>query len=75
MVEAIVRDRGELMPVCAWVEGQYGVRDVYLGVPARLGARGVQEIVELPLAGDEIEALQAAAEAVRTKQADVDSLL
>jgi malate dehydrogenase len=75
MVEAVVRDSGELMPVCAWVEGAYGVNDVYLGVPARIGAGGVQEIVELPLADDEREALQAAAEAVRVKQADVDKLV
>jgi malate dehydrogenase len=75
MVEAIVRDSGDVMPVCAWVEGQYGINDVYLGVPARVGAEGVKEIVELPLAADEVEALRAAAEAVRAKQADVDSLI
>jgi len=75
MVEAVVRDSGELMPVCAWVEGEYGVRDVYLGVPARIGKGGVKEIVELPLADDELAALRAAAEAVRTKQSDVDKLL
>jgi malate dehydrogenase len=74
MVEAVVRDSRELMPVCAWVEGQYGVNDVYLGVPARIGRGGVEEIVELPLADDELAALQAAAEAVRTKQSDVDQL-
>lgn len=75
MVEAVVRDSGELMPVCAWVEGQYGVNDVYLGVPARIGKGGVKEIVELPLADDELAALRAAAEAVRVKQSDVDKLL
>jgi malate dehydrogenase len=75
MVEAVVRDSGELMPVCAWVEGQYGVRDVYLGVPARIGAGGVKEIVELPLADDELAALRAAADAVRAKQSDVDKLV
>ena len=75
MVEAVVRDSGEVMPVCAWVEGQYGINDVYLGVPARVGAEGVKEIVELPLSDDEVAALRAAAEAVRAKQADVDSLI
>ncbi len=75
MVEAVVRDSGELMPVCAWVAGQYGVSDVYLGVPARIGKGGVKEIVELPLAADELAALHAAAEAVRSKQADVDKLV
>jgi malate dehydrogenase len=75
MVEAVVRDSGALMPVCAWVTGEYGIKDVYLGVPARIGAGGVREIVELPLADDEVEALRAAAEAVRAKQADVASLI
>jgi len=75
MVRAVVQDTGELMPVCAWVEGQYGVRDVYLGVPARIGAGGVREIVELGLEDDELAALRAAAEAVRTKQADIDALV
>ena len=63
------------MPVCAWLEGQYGIKDVYLGVPARIGRGGVEEIVELALADDELEALRTAAEAVRAKQADVESLI
>ncbi|MDQ1375198.1 MAG: malate dehydrogenase [Actinomycetota bacterium] len=75
MVEAIVKDTGEVMPVCAWVEGQYGIKDVYLGVPAKLGRAGVLEVVELPLADDEVEALRTAADAVRTKQADVEGLV
>jgi malate dehydrogenase len=75
MVRAVVHDTRELMPVCAWVEGQYGIKDVYLGVPARVGRQGVAEIVELPLDPDELEALRTAAEAVRAKQADVAGLL
>ncbi|MGH8884782.1 MAG: malate dehydrogenase [Egibacteraceae bacterium] len=75
MAEAIAADEGAVMPVCAWVTGQYGIGDVYLGVPARLGRRGVQEIVELDLTDSELESLRAAAEAVRGKQADVDSLV
>jgi malate dehydrogenase len=71
MVRAVVGDTGALMPVCAWVTGQYGISDVYLGVPARLGRGGVTEIVELPLADGEVAALRTAAEAVRAKQADV----
>ena len=71
MVRAVVTDSGDLMPVCAWVTGQYGISDVYLGVPAKLGAGGVKEIVELPLSDDEASALRSAAEAVRAKQADV----
>ncbi len=71
MVKAVLHDTGEVMPTCAWVEGQYGISDVYLGVPARLGRGGVREIVELPITAEEREALSEAAEAVRAKQADV----
>jgi malate dehydrogenase len=71
MVKAVTGDTNAVMPVCAWVTGQYGISDVYLGVPARLGRGGVTGIVELPLADDELAALRTAAEAVRTKQADV----
>ncbi len=67
MVRAILGDTGEMMPVCAWVEGQYGLRDVYLGVPARLGAEGVKEIVELDLTESETAALHDAAAAVKAK--------
>lgn len=74
MVEAVVTDSNALMPVCAWVEGQYGISDVFLGVPARVGAGGVKEVVELPLTDDELTNLRSAAEAVRAKQADVANL-
>jgi malate dehydrogenase len=74
MVEAVLRDSGALMPVCAWVTGQYGIDGVYLGVPARLGRGGVTEIVELPLADEELADLRQAAEAVRSKQADLAKL-
>src|SRR5919204_488035 len=69
MVEAVLADSGAVMPVCAWVEGQYGISGVYLGVPARLGQGGVREVVELPLAEAELANLREAAEAVRPKQA------
>ena len=75
MVAAVLRDSGEVMPVCAWVDGQYGIRGVYLGVPARLGRGGVQEVVELPLTDGELEDLRRAADAVRAKQADVAKLV
>ena len=75
MVKAVVKDSNEQMPVCAWVSGQYGISDVYLGVPAKLGRGGVTEIVELPLSDDEVSALQTAADAVRSKQADVTQFI
>jgi malate dehydrogenase len=75
MVAAVLGDTGEVMPVCAWVTGQYGIDGVYLGVPARIGRGGVQEIVELPLTDAELANLRDAAEAVRAKQADVAKLV
>ncbi len=74
MVESIAKDEGAVMPACAWVTGQYGISDVYLGVPARLDQSGVAEIVEIDLEESELAALQEAAEAVREKQADVKGL-
>jgi malate dehydrogenase len=75
MVAAVLGDAGAIMPVCAWVNGQYGIDGVYLGVPARLGRGGVQEVVELPLADAELANLREAAEAVRAKQADAMKLV
>jgi malate dehydrogenase len=75
MVEAVLGDTGEVLPVCAWVTGQYGIDGVYLGVPARLGRGGVAEVVELPLTDGELADLREAAEAVRSKQADVAKLV
>jgi malate dehydrogenase len=74
MVAAVLADSREVMPVCAWVTGEYGIDGVYLGVPARLGRRGVEEVVELPLTEGELADLREAAEAVRAKQADVAKL-
>ncbi len=74
MAEAVLNGAGRVMPVCAWVTGQYGIDDVYLGVPARLGAAGVEEVVELPLTDDELTGLKEAAVAVRAKVAELDDL-
>jgi malate dehydrogenase len=75
MVAAVLADSRQVMPVCAWVTGEYGIDGVYLGVPARLGRRGVEEVVELPLTDAELTNLRDAAEAVRSKQADVAKLV
>ncbi|ABW15314.1 malate dehydrogenase, NAD-dependent [Parafrankia sp. EAN1pec] len=74
MVKAVAEDSGAVMPVCAWVQGEFGISDVYLGVPAQIGAGGVKKVVEIDLTGTELAALKTAAEAVRAKQADVASL-
>ena len=62
------------MPVCAWVDGEYGISGVYLGVEAEIGATGVRRVVETDLTDAELAGLKEAAEAVRAKQADVASL-
>jgi malate dehydrogenase len=74
MVRAITEDSGEQMPVCAWVDGEYGISGVYLGVLAEIGAGGVTRVVEQDLDSDELSALKEAAEAVRSKQGDVQNL-
>src|SRR5690349_2391133 len=65
MAKAVAEDSGAVYPVCAWVDGEYGIDGVYLGVQAELGAAGVKRVVETPLTPDELASLRAAAEAVR----------
>jgi len=74
MAKAVIEDSGEVMPVCAWVDGEYGISGVYLGVEATIGKEGVRKVVEGSLTDSEVAALKEAAEAVRTKQADVKDL-
>ncbi|MFZ4063703.1 MAG: malate dehydrogenase [Candidatus Nanopelagicaceae bacterium] len=74
MAKAVKEDSGAVMPVCAWVDGEYGISGVYLGVEAEIGKSGVRKVVESALTTSEVEALKAAAEAVRAKQADVKDL-
>jgi len=74
MVKNIAEDTGAELPVCAWVDGEYGISGVYLGVVASVGAGGVTKVVEVPLTESELAGLRAAAEAVRAKQADIANL-
>jgi malate dehydrogenase len=74
MARAVAADSGAVMPVCTWVDGEYGISGVYLGVEAEIGAGGVRRVVERDLTQDELAALRTAAEAVRAKQSDTDSL-
>ncbi|MGH2786328.1 MAG: malate dehydrogenase [Actinomycetota bacterium] len=67
MVNSILADGGEIHPTCAWTTGQYGISEVYLGVPAVLGRGGVIEIIELDLNEDELSKLREAADAIRSK--------
>jgi malate dehydrogenase len=74
MAKAVAEDSGVVLPVCAWVDGEYGISGVYLGVEAEVGAEGIKKIVEEKLTDTELAGLNAAAEAVRAKQADVATL-
>lgn len=74
MAKAVKEDSGAIMPVCAWVDGEYGISGVYLGVEAEIGKVGIRKVVESALTESEISDLKNAAEAVRAKQADVKDL-
>ena len=74
MVKAMLSDSDEIFPVCAWVDGEYGINEVYLGVPAKLGADGVSEVVEYNLTDVEKDALLDASKAVKQKVAELDSI-
>jgi len=74
MAKAVIEDSGAVMPVCAWVAGEYGISGVYLGVEAEIGRTGIKKVVEGTLTDTEVAALKEAAEAVRAKQADVQTL-
>ena len=74
MAKAVIEDSGAVMPVCAWVDGEYGISGVYLGVEAEIGRTGIKKVVESDLTESEVAALKVAAEAVRAKQADVQTL-
>jgi malate dehydrogenase len=65
MAEAIVRDQRRILPCSAWLEGEYGMKGLFLGVPCKLGRRGIEKIVEVELTKDERVALEKSAEAVR----------
>jgi malate dehydrogenase len=65
MVEAILKDKKKILPCAAYLEGEYGVKGLYVGVPVKLGARGVEQIIEIKLTPEENAALQKSAASVR----------
>ena len=65
MVEAIVKDQKRIFPCCTWLQGEYGLKDIYLGVPVKLGRKGIEQIIELKLNEDELQLVHASAKAVR----------
>ncbi|HEX8451825.1 MAG TPA: malate dehydrogenase [Longimicrobium sp.] len=64
MAEAIVKDKKRILPCAAWLQGEYGMRDLFLGVPVKLGRNGMEGIIEVELTDDERAALQKSADAV-----------
>ena len=74
MVEAIVRDQRRVFPVCAWLTGEYGMKDIYLGVPVILGKNGIEKIIELDLNESEKTMLEESATAVRSVLGVLDGM-
>ena len=68
MAEAILYDRKHILPCAVWLQGEYGLKNVYVGVPTKLGAKGLEEIIQLKLTAEEQAALNKSAEAVRELQ-------
>jgi malate dehydrogenase len=66
MVEAVLKDKKRVIPVAAYLTGQYGLSDMYFGVPVILGAGGVEKIIELPLNEEELALVKKSADAVRS---------
>jgi malate dehydrogenase len=65
MVEAILKDKKKILPCAVYLEGEYGIRGLFVGVPAKLGARGIEQVIEIKLAPEESAALQKSAAAVK----------
>ena len=65
MVDAILKDKKKILPCSVYLEGEYGVNGLFVGVPVKLGARGVEEIIQIKLTADEKAALDKSAAAVR----------
>jgi malate dehydrogenase len=74
MVQTIAAGSAEVLPACVWTTGQYGISDVFVGLPARLGRGGVEDVVELGLEDAELQALREAAEGIRERCADLAKL-
>ncbi|MCE1166606.1 MAG: malate dehydrogenase [Sphingobacteriia bacterium] len=74
MVEAIVDDQKRVFPVCAYLNGEYGINNIYLGVPVKLGRNGIEEIIEIKLNDEEMKQLHASAAAVKETMDVLDGM-
>jgi malate dehydrogenase len=75
MVESILRDQKRIFPVCTWLQGEYGLKDIYLGVPVVLGKNGIERIIELQLNEAEMKLLQDSAVAVKEVMNVLDTMI
>jgi malate dehydrogenase len=75
MVEAVLLNQTRLLPVAAYLEGEYGLKDIFIGVPSRLGCQGVESILELQLTDEELAALHTSAQSVRKNVDRLNELL
>ena len=75
MVKSIISNSNEVVPACSWVDGEFGINNVYLGVPTMLGSEGVTKVVEIDLEENELDALKAASKAVKTKVEELNSII
>jgi malate dehydrogenase len=74
MVEAIVRDQKRIFPCCTWLTGEYGLKDIYLGVPVVLGKNGIEKVIELKLNETEMEMLHSSAKSVKEVMSVLDNM-
>ena len=75
MVKSIISNSNEVVPACSWVDGEFGINNVYLGVPTMLGSEGVTKVVEIDLEENELDALKAASNSVKTKVEELNSII
>jgi malate dehydrogenase len=74
MVESIVRDQKRVFPCCVWLQGEYGLKDIYMGAPVVLGRKGVERIIELKLNAEEMELVKASGKAVKEVMDVLDNM-
>ena len=74
MAESILKDKKKILPCAAYLEGEYGIKDLFIGVPVKLGKDGIEEIIQISLTDDEKEALQKSADAVEELKALLEKI-
>jgi malate dehydrogenase len=74
MVEAILKDKKKILPCAVYLEGEYGIHDLFIGVPVKLGGTGIEEIIQVNLTDEEKESLQNSASAVKGLVDDMERL-